>query len=290
MRNCLRGVSANLVTLTGLLLVPACGLLIGPRDAAYVQTPASVVEAMLALADVGPADYVVDLGSGDGRIPIAAARDRGARGLGIERDPALVEQSRLNAARAGVAPRVEFRGEDLFAADFSAATVVTLYLLPELNLRLRPRILAELRPGTRIVSHDFDMGDWRPDRYAFMEAAKTGVVRESRIFLWIVPARVAGRWEGVVGRAAVEEPLVLELHQRFQAVSAKARIGGGAWTGEGRIAADAVALDLARAGAPGADRLRLSLRAHDSRLEGEATISGTRASIRAVRTASPPEQ
>jgi SAM-dependent methyltransferase len=267
-----------------LLSLGACGVLIGPRDAAYVQTPPAVVEAMLALAAVGPADYVVDLGSGDGRIPIAAARDHGARGLGIERDPALVEQSRHNAARAGVAPRVEFRVEDLFTADFSAATVVTLYLLPELNLRLRPRLLTELRPGTRIVSHDFDMGEWQADRYVFLEAAQTGVVRESRIFLWVVPAQVAGRWEGVMAGAGIEEPLVLELRQQFQTVSAQARIGGVAWTGGGRIQANMLSLDLGRSGSIDTDRLQVSVRADDRRLDGDATAGGRHAKVRAART------
>jgi hypothetical protein len=275
------------VALLGFLLASACAELTGPREAAYVQTPASVVAAMLRLAGVGPQDYVVDLGSGDGRIPIAAARDHGARGLGIDRDARLVEQSRLNAARAGVSQRVAFLAEDLFAADFSAATVVTLYLLPELNLRLRPRLL-ELPPGTRVVSHDFDMADWQPDRYVFLEAPdKSSSLKESRLYLWIVPAQIGGRWHGTVapGAGRRAETLVLEVEQRFQAVSVVAWRDGVAWRGAGHVSGSAVSLDLHGARADQGERLRLSLRLHDGRLEGEVIGGLGRGVVRASRVA-----
>lgn len=154
-------------------------------DVPYVQTPERVVEAMLALADVGREDVVYDLGSGDGRIVIAAARWRGARGVGIEIDPDLVRQARAGAARAGVADRARFEVGDLFAADLREATVVTLYLSPELNARLRPRLLAQLRPGARIVSHQFGMGDWEPARSVRL----TVEGRDHLVHLWVVPAR-----------------------------------------------------------------------------------------------------
>ena len=136
---------------------------------------------MLRLAVVGPGDVVYDLGSGDGRVVIAAARDFGALGVGVEIDPKLVAESTESARRAGVADRVTFRAGDLFQTDLTEATVVILYLSTELNLRLRPKLLRELRPGARIVSHDFDMGDWAPARTVHVQE------RGSQLRLWIVP-------------------------------------------------------------------------------------------------------
>ena len=159
-------------------------------DVPFVVTPDNVTREMLRLADVKAGDFVIDLGSGDGRIVIVAAKQFGARGLGVEIVPELVAKSLENARRAGVADRVEFRVQDLFATDLSQATVITMYLLPEVNLQLRPRLLA-LKPGTRIVSHDWDMGDWKPDRVVTVEAPDKPIGREklSRLYLWTVPAR-----------------------------------------------------------------------------------------------------
>ncbi|EKQ66875.1 ribosomal protein L11 methylase [Leptolyngbyaceae cyanobacterium JSC-12] len=148
-------------------------------DVVYVPTPPAVVNEMLRLADVKSTDLVYDLGSGDGRIVIAAAQQRGARGIGIDIDPQRIQEANENAQKAGVSDRVEFRQQDLFQTDFSDATVVTLYLLPELNVRLRPKLLRELKPGTRIVSHDFDMGDWKPDQVVQVDG-KT-------VYYWVVP-------------------------------------------------------------------------------------------------------
>ena len=151
-------------------------------DVVYIPTPQPVVEAMLELAKVTSADVVYDLGSGDGRIVIAAAKKHGARGVGVEIDPALVEQARQNAKTAGVSDRVRFVTQDLFKTDLRPATVVTLYLLQSLNERLRPKLVRELRPGTRVVSHVFNMGPEWP-------AAQTATVERSRIFLWSIPER-----------------------------------------------------------------------------------------------------
>lgn len=154
----------------------------GPTlDVPYAGTRPEAVALMLDMAEVGPDDFVIDLGTGDGRILIAAARDRGARGLGIDIDPVMIETARANARRAGVADRVRFETDDLFATDLAQADVVTMYLLPEVNLRLRPRMLAQLHPGARIVSHAFDMGDWRPD-----ESRRVG---GAVVHLWRVPPR-----------------------------------------------------------------------------------------------------
>ena len=151
--------------------------------APYVQTPPAVVTAMLRLADVRAGDVVYDLGSGDGRVVIAAARDFAARGVGIELEPRLVEESRGLARRAGVAERAEFRQEDIFVTDVSPASVVVLYLSPELNERLRPRLTSQLRSGSRIVSHDFAMGDWKPARVITV----AGPDRAHTLYLWVVP-------------------------------------------------------------------------------------------------------
>ena len=159
-------------------------------DVPFVVTPDHVTRAMLDLAAVKPGDFVIDLGSGDGRIVIAAARHYGARGLGVEIVPDLVEKSRDDARRAGVAERAEFRVQDLFATDLAPASVITMYLLPEVNLQLRPRLRA-LKPGTRIVSHDWDMGDWQPDRVVTVEVPDKPYGREklSRLYLWTIPHR-----------------------------------------------------------------------------------------------------
>ena len=186
----------------------------GDLDVPFITTPDQVTLAMLQLAGVGPSDRLVDLGSGDGRIVITAARRFGARGLGVEIVPDLVARSRANAQKAGVADRAEFRVQDLFDTDLSAATVVTLYLLPEVNLQLRPRLLA-LPPGTRIVSHDWDMADWQPDRTLVLDVPDKPIGRDkrSRLHLWRVPARLQGLWCGPGGVA-------LRLQQRFQQVAA----------------------------------------------------------------------
>ena len=189
----------------------------------FITTPDHVTLAMLQLAGVTAQDYVLDLGSGDGRIVITAARRFGARGLGVEIVPDLVQKSRDHARRAGVAERAEFREQDLFATDLHAASVITMYLLPEVNLQLRPALLA-LAPGTRIVSHDWDLGDWKPERSLTLEVPDKAVGRDKRstVHLWVVPAQVQGLW--------CAAGATLELTQRFQTFSAtlRQRTGGSA--------------------------------------------------------------
>jgi SAM-dependent methyltransferase len=193
----------NLVRRAAVLLALCGGVALAQdTDVPFVVTPDNVTIEMLRLADVKPGDYVIDLGSGDGRIVIVAAKRFGARGLGVEIVPSLVEKSRDNARRAGVADRAEFREQDLFATDLSKATVITMYLLPEVNLQLRPKLLA-LKPGTRIVSHDWDMGDWKPDRVITVDAPDKPIGREklSRLYLWTVPARSRRRCDtGILKR------------------------------------------------------------------------------------------
>jgi SAM-dependent methyltransferase len=156
-------------------------------DVPFVVTPQAVVDAMLELAQVGPADRLLDLGSGDGRIVITAAQRWGTPGLGIEIDPTLVGIAQANARRAGVADKARFVTQDLFDTDLTQATVITMYLLPDVNMKLRPR-LRQLKPGTRIVSHDWDMGDWQPDRTIVVDAPDKPVGRDkkSRLMLWTI--------------------------------------------------------------------------------------------------------
>ena len=155
-------------------------------DVPYVPTPNEVVDRMLQLANVTGDDTLYDLGSGDGRIIITAAQRYGTRGTGIDINPELVQQSQANAQSANVADRVEFVQQDLFQTNLSNATVVTLYLLPDINLKLRPKLLRELKPGTRIVSHDFDMGEWEPEQVVQVQ----GPNRQHTIYYWIVPENV----------------------------------------------------------------------------------------------------
>lgn len=195
----------------------------------YVPTAPNVVEAMLSIANVGPQDYVVDLGSGDGRIVIAAASRHGARGLGVELDENLVERARERSIEAGVGDRVEFRAANLFITDISRATVLTLYLFPSVNIQLRPRLFSELKPGTRVVSHDFDMELWQPDAQVTVPVPdKPYGAPESRVYFWVIPANAAGTW---AGRVASEGGIVefrAKLSQTFQMLSGQAQLGAAA--------------------------------------------------------------
>ncbi len=188
----------RLVLALGLLVPFGCGTIPG-QDVRYQPTPMPVVRALLELADVGPQDVVYDLGSGDGRIPITAAKEFGARGVGIEIDPALVTQAQANAREAGVEDRVEFRLADMYAADVRPATVVTLFLHPGPNLKLREKLRSDLRAGSRVVSYVWDMGGWTP--------ADVRRINEHRIFLWRIPARA-----GLINDAAAARWAVAAQH------------------------------------------------------------------------------
>ncbi len=184
------------------------------KDVMWLPSHDAMVERMLRMAEVTPRDFLVDLGSGDGKIPIAAARSRGARALGLEYNPDLVEVSKRRAIQAGVQSKVEFRQADVFVTDFSMATVVTLYLLPELNLRLRP-ILFKMKPGTRISSNTFDMQTWQPDETSHIGTAKS--------FLWIIPAHAAGSWSVSYRAGTRNAAAALTLRQRFQNLEGEAQ-------------------------------------------------------------------
>ncbi len=197
-------------------------------DTPYVPTPQGVVDKMLDMAQVKAGDMVIDLGSGDGRIMITAAQRHGAQGFGVEIDPRLVQRSNEEARRLGIADRVKFLRQDLFNTDFHEADVLTLYLLPDVNIALRPKILAELKPGTRVVSHDYDMREWRPDAEETMPAPdkKVGMRKESMVYLWIVPARVEGEWTFELSSGGKTRRTRLVLQQRFQFVSGSVELPG----------------------------------------------------------------
>ncbi|HEY9674235.1 MAG TPA: class I SAM-dependent methyltransferase [Waterburya sp.] len=194
---------------------PTLSQAIPQSDVPYVVTPNEVVIEMLKIAGVTQEDVVYDLGSGDGRVVIAAAKQFGARGVGVEIDPKLIQQSNENARLAGVSDRVKFIQQDLFQTTLSEATVVTLYLLPEINLRLRPKLLRELKPGTRLLSHQFDMQEWKPDR---REVVRTPS-RLHLVYSWIIPAQVAGTWQWTTPTASGETRYTLQLCQQFQEVN-----------------------------------------------------------------------
>jgi len=182
------------------------------KDVIWVPTPEDLVERMLRMAQTTPNDFVVDLGSGDGRTVIAAAKKFGARSMGVEYNPDMVDLSNKSAAREGVTAKAKFIRGDIFETDFSQATVVTMYLLPGLNLKLRPRIL-DMKPGTRVVSHQFNMDDWQPDETTNLDGR--------RAYLWIVPAKVQGSWRIQSGADAWD----LNLEQKYQVLEGSVRLG-----------------------------------------------------------------
>jgi SAM-dependent methyltransferase len=210
-------------------------------DVEYVPTPHHVVAEMLRLAETRKEDVVYDLGCGDGRVVIMAAREYGTRGVGVDIDPKRIEESRENARQAGVTDRVHFLQQNLFDTDIREATLVTLYLLPQLNRQLRPRLLSELRPGTRIVSHDFDMGEWHPDQVLHVP----GSTYEHTVYYWVIPAKVDGVWRVNMPMPAGERQYRLHLQQQFQEVS-------------GTISARGEELPITNATLTG-DRLRFSV-------------------------------
>ncbi len=186
------------------------------KDVIWVPTPDEVVDRMLRMAQVTPNDYVIDLGAGDGKIAIAAAKNFGARSLGIEYNPELAKHAQENVAKAGVTSKARIVPGDIFVTDFTQATVLTMYLLPALNLKLRPQVLA-MRPGTRVVSHSFTMDDWEADESSSMDGR--------RAYFWVVPANVAGSWALEVTGGGANEKMELTLEQRYQKIEGSVGLG-----------------------------------------------------------------
>jgi phospholipid N-methyltransferase len=250
----------------------------------YVPTPQSVVDSMLRMAAVNEKDYVIDLGSGDGIIVLTAARQFKASGMGVDIDPDLVKQSNASAQKHGIAARVRFVQEDVFKTDVSKASVLTLYLLPAMMLNLRTKLFNELKPGTRVVSHDYHLGDWSPDDSISFEVPEkesvTGVPRAT-VLLWYVPARVAGNWEL---KMAAGETYQVVLNQRFQIIE-------GTASGAGKpVKAQNLTLrgnDIAFVVPEGKGLSRFSGRVNGDAMEGTVESTGGKAAQRwtATRTA-----
>ncbi|MBI4294266.1 MAG: class I SAM-dependent methyltransferase [Betaproteobacteria bacterium] len=229
------------------------------KDVVWVPTPERLIQRMLQMADASSKDVVVDLGSGDGRIPIAAAKLFGARGIGIEFDAELVQYSIRAAAREGLSDRVRFAREDFFQTDLSGATIVTLYVSPTVMRQLRPRLLA-LKPGTRIVSHQFTLEEWEPDEMARVESVPA--------YLWVVPASAAGKWRLTLGTDAYE----LVLSQEYQMLRGSARSGAGVSPiVGGRLRGETIRFSFAD---KNGDVRTFSGRISGDRMEGSARLFG----------------
>jgi hypothetical protein len=246
----------------------------------YVPTPQIVVDEMLRIGRVGADDFVVDLGSGDGVIVLTAATRLKARGFGVDIDPELVEQSNAEAKKRGVAGRASFHVQDVFKADISKATVLTLYLLPNMMLNLAPKIFTELRPGTRVVSHDYHFGDWEPDdQFTWDVPEKEAIngVPRATVYLWIIPAKVVGQWRLNVD-APANERYELALRQSFQNFSGTVTGSGlkGAKLTQSHLSAD----EISFAFTVGGDRHLFKGRVAGATMEGTVHLAGGKGTAR----------
>jgi hypothetical protein len=238
------------------------------KDVIWVPTPQSLVERMLQMAGTKPADFVIDLGAGDGRTVIAAAKKFGARALGIEFNPDMVELAKRNAEKEGVAGRAQFIRADIFQTDFSQATVLTMYLLPSLNVKLRPTIL-NMKPGTRVVSHAFTMDDWQPDQVESSEGRTA--------YMWIVPAKAAGTWRiEVAGGPRYEATLVQQYQNITGSLKADAK---SAQVSNGKLRGDAIVFAIDDSGST----REFTGRVGGDRMEGTVKTAGGDAKWSATR-------
>jgi SAM-dependent methyltransferase len=229
------------------------------KDVIWVPTPDELVDRMLRMAQTTPNDFVIDLGSGDGRTVIAAAKRFGARAMGIEYNPDMVELSNRNASKEGVAGKVRFVKADIFESDFSQATVITMYLLPGLNLKLRPKLL-DMKPGTRLASHQFNMDDWQPDEVSNLDGR--------RAYLWIVPAKVQGTWRLQSGADGYD----LTFEQKYQILEGSVKLGAvAAGLRETRLTGDRIAFSFVDAAGARRD---FTGRVDGNAMEGTAKVEG----------------
>lgn len=246
----------------------------GRGDVVYVPTPQVVVDEMLSMAKISSKDYLIDLGSGDGRIVITAAKKHGARGIGVDLDSYLLKLAREGAKKEGVADRATFVEQNLFETDLSKATVISSYLLPEMNLRLRPKLLA-LKPGTRIVAHDYHMGEWYPDAQKDIPVPEkvVGTPGVSYIYLWVVPAKIAGKWQGQMTVGGKETPYELAIDQQFQILEGTLRMGNDTASLRGRVSnGDQVSITTPPKGSPGGQRHEFTGRVSGDTIQGTVRI------------------
>lgn len=255
-------------------------------DVPYVPTPWEVVNAMLKLAAVGPNDFLIDLGSGDGRIVITAVKRTGARGLGVDLDDNLVHTSRRNAEKEGVKDRAEFHVRNLFDTDISKATVISMYLFNSVLLRLRPSLI-KLNPGTRLVSHDFDMGHWTPDeKLTIAVPDKSYGPPSSEIFLWIVPVDASGRWRWQMPVGGTNLEYDASFEQTFQMLAGTGQAAGArALVRDARVRGEQVMFTLMIEREGRVQRQEFSGRLMGDTMEGRMTMDGVQAPWRATRVA-----
>ena len=260
----------------------------------YVSTPDDVVAEMLKMANVDKEDMLYDLGCGDGRIVITAVKEMGCRGVGIDIDPIRIKESRENAIEAGVSDRVEFVLSDLFEADISQANVVTLYLLSKVNLKLRPKLFRELSPGTRVVSHDFDMGKWNPDDSKYMNGDRDDVPiaydpfepnsfvlgsnwDRHNVYLWVMPANITGVWKWTMPKISGNTQYSLEIEQSFQEIMGKAYEGSSLIPVsiiDGKIKGDKLEFTLERKLKGRSERMNFKGSVIGHTMEGSVSIEG----------------
>jgi hypothetical protein len=274
--------SANFARGFGWLLVLVCAAALAQEPRVpYVPTPQDVVDRMLQMARVSSADYLIDLGSGDGRIVVTAARKHGARGFGVDINPTRIAEAVANAEKAGVADKVAFYQRDLFQTDLTQATVISMYLLPRVNLELRPKLL-DLKPGTRIVSHDFSMDDWKPDAHARIHSKEKygGTGGESEVYFWVVPAKVAGTWRWELpagGKGGKPQAYAVTLEQTFQVVTGSVQVGGrSAPLRNVKLLGDELSFVFTADLGSGPVTHEFKGRADGDRVNGAASVSGSR--------------
>jgi SAM-dependent methyltransferase len=274
--------------LTALLSFTAADVLAqdGRGDVVYVPTPQVVVEEMLRMAKVGPKDFLIDLGSGDGRIVITAAKQFGAQGFGVDLDTYLLSVARKVAQAEGVEQRARFVEQNLFETDLSRATVISSYLLPEMNLKLRPRLLS-LRPGTRVVAHDYHMGAWFPDEEKDIPVPEkvVGTPGVSYVYVWIVPARVAGAWQVQLGGGGKPETFDVTFEQLFQMVEGSLRAGGQNTLVRGRLNGEQIVFTTQPKSSPGGQRHEFRGRVQGEKMSGTVSIGEGAAARKANWTA-----
>ncbi len=251
----------------------------GRLDVRFVATPDEVVMELLKTAEVNSADIVYDLGCGDGRIVITAAHFFGARGVGVDLDPERIKESIENARKAGVMDRVKFIRQDLFQTDIREATVVTLYLLEELNLKLRPKLLRDLKPGTRILSHEFSMGEWKPDKSGIVHSVslyyqpRIPSIKDTHYYYWVVPADVAGEWRWTAPAARDQENYTLRLGQHFQEIRGEVKTKGKeASIGEAKLVGDQLSFTFQDNGDPQKPILRFKGRVSGDTIIGNVKV------------------
>lgn len=285
-----------LMIFRGVLPAPACAavlfcagaLLSGPACAdnelrvPYVPTPQLVVDRMLEMAKVTAQDYLIDLGSGDGRIVVTAAKKFGTRGFGVDLNPVRIDEANANARKMGVTDKVAFYQRNLFETDLSQATVITMYLLPRVNLELRSKLL-ELKPGTRLVSHDFDMGDWRADASVRMGAGDkfSGAGGDSDVYFWIVPAKTAGGWRSQLPVAGKPQNYEFMFEQKYQAVGGSVQVNGRpVKILDAKLRGAELTFSFTAEVNGGPVKHEFSGRIDDGRIIGQAVLSGSRLTAR----------